>query len=50
MTAEGIDTIAAPLSIHASKFARLVIGALTWRAFDALDRLFTAGAAWATSC
>ena len=45
MTVEGIEAIAAPLRAHPSKLAHLVVGAATWRAFDALDRLLAAGVA-----
>lgn len=45
MTVEGIEAIAAPLRAHPSKLAHIVIGAATWRAFDALDRLLAAGIA-----
>ena len=45
MTVEGIEAIAAPLRIHPGKLVHLVVGAGTWRAFDALDRLVTAGVA-----
>lgn len=45
MTVEGIEAIAAPLRAHPSKLANLVVGAATWRAFDALDRLLAAGVA-----
>ena len=45
MTVEGIEAIAAPLRAHPRKLAHLVVGAATWRAFDALDRLLAAGVA-----
>lgn len=45
MTVEGIEAIAAPLRAHPGKLAHLVVGAGTWRAFDALDRLRAAGVA-----
>jgi hypothetical protein len=45
MTVEGIEAIAAPLRTHPSKLVHLVVGAGTWRAFDALDLLVTAGVA-----
>ena len=45
MTVEGIEAIAAPLRAAPSKLAHLVVGAATWRAFDALDRLLAAGVA-----
>jgi len=47
MTVEGIEAIAAPLRAHPSKLVHLVVGAGTWRAFDALDRLLAAGIAQA---
>jgi hypothetical protein len=43
MTVEGIETIAAPLRLSPGKLNCLVVGAGTWRAFEALDRLVTAG-------
>jgi hypothetical protein len=43
MTVEGIEAIAAPLRLSPGKLSCLVVGAGTWRAFDALDRLTTAG-------
>jgi hypothetical protein len=43
MTVEGIAAIAAPFRIHPGKLTTLVVGAGTWRAFDALDRLVLAG-------
>ena len=45
MTVEGIEAIAAPLRAHPSKLAHLVVGAGTWRAFEALDRLLAVGVA-----
>ena len=45
MTVEGIEVIAAPLRAHPGKLAHLVVGAGTWRAFDALDRLISVGVA-----
>jgi hypothetical protein len=45
MTVEGIESIAAPLRAHPNKLAHLVVGAGTWRAFDALDRLLATGVA-----
>jgi HKD family nuclease len=45
MTVEGLEAIAAPLRTHPGKLVHLVVGAGTWRAFDALDRLVTAGVA-----
>ena len=43
MTVEGVEAIAAPIRTHPAKLARLVVGAGTWRAFEALDGLVTAG-------
>lgn len=43
MTVEGIEAIAAPLRAQPGKLAQLVVGAGTWRAFDALDTLLAAG-------
>ena len=45
MTVEGIEAIASPLRKHPGKLAHLVIGAATWRAFDALDGLLAVGVA-----
>jgi hypothetical protein len=45
VTVEGTETIAPPLRASPSKLANLVVGAGTWRAFEALDRLVTAGVA-----
>jgi len=45
VTVEGIEAIAAPLRAHPGKLAHLVVGAGTWRAFDALDRLISVGVA-----
>lgn len=45
MTVEGIEAIAAPIRAHPGKLTNLVVGAGTWRAFDALDRLVLAGVA-----
>lgn len=45
MTVEGIEAIAAPLRAAPSKLVHLVVGAATWRAFDALDRLLVDGIA-----
>jgi len=42
MTVEGIAAIAASLRAHPNKLAHLVVGAGTWRAFDALDRILDA--------
>jgi hypothetical protein len=43
MRVERIEAIAAPLRMNPSKLAHHVVGAGTWRAFDALDRLLAAG-------
>lgn len=43
MTVEGIEAIAVPLRAAPHQLARLVAGAATWRAFDALDRLLATG-------
>ncbi len=43
MTVEGIEAIAAPLRASPRMLAGLVVGAGTWRAYDALDRLVDAG-------
>src|SRR5690348_17079446 len=45
VTVEGIETIATPLHANPSKLADLVVGAGTWRAFEALDQLVTGGVA-----
>jgi HKD family nuclease len=45
MTVEGMEAIAPPLRAHPGKLADLVVGAATWRAFDALDGLSAAGVA-----
>jgi hypothetical protein len=45
VTVEGIETIAPPLRANPSKLADLVVGAGTWRAFEALDQLITTGVA-----
>jgi hypothetical protein len=39
MTVEGIDAILAPIRNNPQKLTTLVIGAGTWRAFDAFDQL-----------
>jgi hypothetical protein len=43
MTVEGIEAIAVPLRLAPGKLDCLVVGAATWRAFEALDRLVAAG-------
>ena len=43
MTVEGLEAIAAPLHAAPSKLTRRAVGAATWRAFDALDRVLAAG-------
>lgn len=43
MTVDGIEAIGAPIRAIPGKLTRLVVGAGTWRAFDALDGLITAG-------
>ena len=40
---EGIEAIAAPIRRHPSKLAHLVVGAGTYRAYQALDDLVAAG-------
>ncbi len=45
MTVEGIDAILPPIQSDPAKLATLVIGAGTWRAFDAFDQLRTLGVA-----
>ena len=42
VTVEGIGAIAAPLHSKPHKLLTLVVGAGTWRAFDALDQLLAA--------
>lgn len=42
MTVEGIEAIASPLRADPNKLGNLVVGAATWRAFEALDRLLDA--------
>ena len=39
MTVEGIEAIAEPIAVEPSKLATMGIGAGTWRAFEAFDRL-----------
>ena len=43
MTVEGIESILQPISSEPSKLSTLVVGAGTWRAFDAFDRLLSLG-------
>jgi hypothetical protein len=43
MTVEGIEAIAEPIAVEPSKLATMVIGAGTWRAFEAFDRLLGVG-------
>ncbi len=43
MTVEGITAIQGPLRANPGKLTQLVVGAATWRAFDALDQLHLAG-------
>lgn len=43
MTVEGIEAIADPLRAHPAKLNQLVVGAGTYRAFEACDRLIDAG-------
>lgn len=43
MTVEGIKAIADPLRAHPAKLNHLVVGAGTYRAFEACDRLIDAG-------
>ena len=45
MTVEGVAAIDRPLRANPGKLARLVVGAATWRAFDALDKILTTGVA-----
>lgn len=45
MTVEGIEAVAPALRAQPGKLAHLVVGAATWRAFDALDQLRSAGVA-----
>lgn len=42
-TVEGVEAIAAPLRVVPSKLARFVVGAATYQAFDAIDRLASLG-------
>ena len=43
MTVEGVAAIERPLRANPGKLTQLVVGAATWRAFDALDQLRIAG-------
>jgi hypothetical protein len=43
MTVEGIEAIAEPISANPNKLARLVVGAGTYRAYEALDHLVADG-------
>src|SRR5687768_14038925 len=43
MTVEGIEAIASPLRANPSKLQCLVVGAGTYRAYEAFDRLIAAG-------
>lgn len=43
MTVEGIESIAAPLRAHPQKLRTLVVGAGTYKAYEAFDRLIAAG-------
>src|SRR5438034_429387 len=43
MTVEGIDAILQPIRNDPSKLGTLLIGAGTWRAFDAFDQLLGLG-------
>jgi HKD family nuclease len=43
MTVEGIEAIAASFRAHPAKLARLVVGAGTYRSFEALDQLISIG-------
>jgi len=45
MTVEGIDAIVPPIASDPAKLATMVIGAGTWRAYDAFDRLLGLGVA-----
>ncbi len=45
MTVEGIKAIEGPIRANPGKLIQLVVGAATWRAFDALDQLRMAGVA-----
>lgn len=43
ITVDGIEAIGVPIRAAPAKLMRLVVGAGTWRAFDALDGLISAG-------
>ena len=43
MTVEGIEAIAGPLRAHPAKLNHLVVGAGTYKPFEACDRLIDAG-------
>jgi hypothetical protein len=43
MTVEGINAVLPPIAANPTKLASLVVGAGTWRAFDAFDRLLGLG-------
>jgi hypothetical protein len=43
MTVEGIEAIAGPIRANPDKLARLVVGAGTYRAYEALDRMVADG-------
>jgi hypothetical protein len=43
VTVEGIEAIAPPIRANPTKLNHLVVGAGTYRAYDAFDRLITAG-------
>jgi len=45
MTVEGIESILQPIASQPSKLSTPVVGAGTWRAFDAFDRLLSLGVA-----
>lgn len=45
VTVEGLETIATPLRAQPAKLSHLVVGAGTWRAFDAIDMLINVGIA-----
>src|SRR5262245_10606087 len=43
MTVEGFESIAAPICAQPDKLQAIVVGAGTWRAYDAFDRLLALG-------
>src|SRR5438552_1622230 len=43
VTVEGVEAIGAPIRANPAKLQHLVVGAGTYRAFEALDRLAAAG-------